>query len=96
MSTTQTLICSFASHEATVSDPPGDDDDDDDRVDDDDDGVDDNDDGGVDDDGVEQLERQKRDNLIDARTIIECLANTPHKYIHCMLSTSFFIMKVSF
>ena len=31
----------------------------------------------ADDDGVEQLEKQKRDNLIDARTIIECLANTP-------------------
>ena len=30
-----------------------------------------------DDDVMEQLERQKRDNLIDARTIIECLANTP-------------------
>lgn len=30
-----------------------------------------------DDDVMEQLERHKRDNLIDARTIIECLANTP-------------------
>ena len=40
----------------------------------------------ADDDGVEQLEKQKRDNLIDARTIIECLANTPNKYIYWELS----------